>query len=337
MLSMNRHLTNWLPIVVPLDSFILWPAPFDYWPAAIGPLVGMFPAFFKFYDLLGGFCSPNSYVMGPARAQEEFPTLSARRGRSMKYATVFYEGQHNDARTNVAIALTASLRGAVMANYVEAVEFTYDGTSGKCNGAVLEDKLTGKRFTIKAAEIIFAAGPYTDGVRAKSGEGIENGGKKVVKGAGGTHIVLPGYLTPPNMGMVDMQTSKGSFMFVLPWEGHTLIGTTDSFCKDPTLHIGPPEDEIQYLLCEADKYFTSKLRLRRSDVLSAWHGIRPLAVDPNAGDAASKASRDHTISRSPTTGITFIAGGKWTTWREMAEDVLNKCLHSSTHYETRFK
>jgi glycerol-3-phosphate dehydrogenase len=94
--------------------------------------------------------------------------------------------------------------------------------------------------------------------------------KKAVRGAGGTHIVLPGYYTPSSYGMCDMQTSDGRFMFILPWMGHTLVGTTDVKTNTPDLHPPPMEDEIQWLLCEFDKYFTKELRVRRADVLSAW-------------------------------------------------------------------
>ncbi len=123
MLSMNAHLTNWIPICVPMDSWLMTPPPCGYWPAAVGPATGMFPAFFKFYDLLGGFCSPNSFIMTPNRAYDTFPQLSGRaaEGKTLKYASVFYEGQHNDARTNLAIALTAACKGVDIANYTAAV------------------------------------------------------------------------------------------------------------------------------------------------------------------------------------------------------------------------
>ena len=103
---------------VPLDRWIIWPPPFEYPPAMIGPL-GIFPLFFKFYDFLGGFCSPSSYVMSASRAKEEFPQLAARPDHTLKYVNVFYEGTHNDARTNLAIGLTAAKHGACVTNYTE--------------------------------------------------------------------------------------------------------------------------------------------------------------------------------------------------------------------------
>jgi glycerol-3-phosphate dehydrogenase len=127
-----------------------------------------------------------------------------------------------------------------------------------------------------------------------------------------------------NIGMLDINTSDGRFLFFLPWEGSTLVGTTDRKGKATSQH-GPPEEEIQWILNEVQKYLSDDLMVRRSDVLSAWQGFRPLASDPNA-PPGSPVSRDHVISTNPKTGITFITGGKWTTYREMAQDVLDKVI-----------
>ena len=111
---------------------------------------------------------------------------------------------------------------------------------------------------------------------------------------------------------------------MLPWENHTLIGTTDTKGPAETLP-NPPEDEVEWLLRECGKYLTPDIKVRRSDVLSAWRGWRPLAADPHAAPDAP-ISRDHIISENPETGVIFIAGGKWTTWREMAEEVVDKIV-----------
>jgi glycerol-3-phosphate dehydrogenase len=126
------------------------------------------------------------------------------------------------------------------------------------------------------------------------------------------------------MGLLDYNTSDGRFLFMLPWENHTLVGTTDKVGPAET-SPNPPEDEIEWLLEECGKYLTPDLKVRRSDVLSAWRGWRPLAADPHAPPDAP-ASRDHIISENPDTGVLFIAGGKWTTWREMAEEVVDRVV-----------
>ena len=129
------------------------------------------------------------------------------------------------------------------------------------------------------------------------------------------------------MGLLDYNTSDGRFLFILPWENHTLVGTTDTKGPAETLPT-PPEEEIEWLLKESSKYLSPDLEFRRSDVLSAWRGWRPLAADPHAA-ADAPVSRDHVISENPDTGVIFIAGGKWTTWREMAQEVTDKIVGDS--------
>jgi len=194
---------------------------------------------------------------------------------------------------------------------------------GKACGVTCVDRSEpgAEPFEVRAKKIVYAGGPFTDGLRELSeGQDVE----KVVNGSGGTHIVLPPYYCPRNIGMVDMMTSRGSFLFFIPWEGYTLVGTTDVKTK-PDLHHEVPEDEIQYLINECEKYLSPSLEVRRRDVMSAWYGIRPLCADPNVKDQSS-ASRDHVVSHHPSNGITFISGGKWTTWREMAEDCMDQVV-----------
>jgi len=124
--------------------------------------------------------------------------------------------------------------------------------------------------------------------------------------------------------MLDINTSDGRFLFFLPWEGHTLVGTTDRKGPAESTH-GPPEEEIQWLLNEVKKYISDDIKVRRTDVLSAWQGYRPLASDPHAA-ADAPVSRSHVISTNPKTGITFVTGGKWTTYREMAEDTIDRVI-----------
>jgi len=323
MLLMNPHITNWVPIAVPLDKWIIWPPPFEYPLAALGPCTGMFVFFFKFYDALSLWTAPSSFVLSSKAACHEFPQM---RAKDMKYVSVFYEGAHNDSRTNISIALTAANHGACMVNYAKVHKINFDANGVAC-GAEVADETTSeesKPFTVKAKKVVYCGGPFTDGLRQLS-EGKDV--KKVVNGSGGTHIVLPPYYCPRNMGMVDMMTSRGSFLFFLPWEGYTLVGTTD-VKTEPDLHHHVPEDEIQFLINECEKYLNPNLQVRRKDVMSAWYGIRPLCGDPNAKDQSS-ASRDHVCSVHPTNGITFVSGGKWTTWRAMAEDAVDKVLNAS--------
>merc|ERR1712238_117443 len=226
-----------------------------------------------------------------------------------------YEGQHNDARTATCIALAAAEEGATITNHTEMVGIVREGDlndesttlkkgEGKAVGAIVRDKISGKEFVVRARSIIFAGGPFTDGMRKME----DPKSKPAVNGAAGTHIILPGYYSPDGFGLLDVNTSDGRFLFFLPWEGNTLVGTTDRK-GTPTSSPGPPEDDVQYLLKECEKYISPDLKIRRSDVLSSWQGWRPLASDPNAPPGAP-ASRDHVISVNPDTGITFIVGGR---------------------------
>ncbi|KAJ1431842.1 FAD dependent oxidoreductase-domain-containing protein [Ochromonadaceae sp. CCMP2298] len=255
--------------------------------------------------------------MWPSRARRKFPQLS---NNDIKYCPVFYEGTHDDARTNLAVAQTAALEGAAVANYCEATALLSSTLGGRVEGATVRDAVSGETFNIRAKSVLLCGGPFTDTLRVMEDPDC----KSAVNGASGIHIVLPAYFAPSNIGLVDMSTSDGRFMFFLPWKGHVVVGTTDSPAT-PTMRPIPAEAEIKWLLHEASKYLSPELKLRRQDVLSAWSGIRPLALDPHASSTAA-ASRDHVISYNPASGTVFVSGGKWTTFREMAEDAVDKVL-----------
>ncbi|CAB9506703.1 3-phosphate dehydrogenase, mitochondrial [Seminavis robusta] len=309
----NPHLTNWVPIAVPMKNWIVWPPPFDHPLFCTVPIV--FPGVMKFYDGLSGFSCPPSHLMFKQRARRKFPQLDD----DVKYVQIFYEAQHNDCRTATCIALTAAEENACVTNYTEMVGILKD-EQGKAVGIRCRDNIAGKEFDVQAKSIIFAGGPFTDEMRKLE----EPKCQPAVNAAAGTHIVLPGYYSPDGIGLLDINTSDGRFLFFLPWLGHTLVGTTDR--KGPAVSDpGPPEVEIRWLLEEAKKYLADDLKVRRADVLSAWQGFRPLASDPHAPPGAP-VSRDHVISVNPETEITFITGGKWVTYREMAEDVVDRVV-----------
>jgi len=261
--------------------------------------------------------------MGHGRALRKFPQLN---NSVIRYVQVFYEAMHNDARTALCIALTAADAGACITNHVEMIRLLRDDTTGKAVGVHCRDCLTKKEFSVYAKAVVFAGGPFTDELRHMEDPNAE----PAVTGAAGTHIVLPGYYCPPGMGMLDMNTSDGRFLFFLPWQGATLVGTTDR--KDKVVSTPePPEEEIQWLLKEVEKYLSPELKVRRADVLSAWQGFRPLARDPHLPPGAP-VSRDHVISTHSVTGVLFVTGGKWTTYRQMAQEVVDQVIqqHKST-------
>lgn len=312
--GMQPHLVHYVPQAVPFFSWIAWPPFFDHPFYSILPIIAL-PAFI-FYDALAGFNSPSSYAMGPRKTRETFPQLT-----DVLYSAVYCEAMHNDARTGTAIALTAALKGATIANYVEMVGFVYGGPEGATvTGIRCLDKMSGEEFDVKATSVVLATGAFLDSVRRMDNPNAE----KAVAAAAGVHIVLPGYFTPENMGFANLRTSRGATMYFLPWLGHTVVGSTDKKC-DATSSPAVSEDEIQFLVNEAASCLSNDIRVRRSDVLSAWQGWRPLYRDPDAPPGAP-VSRHHAIGTDPVSGVTFICGGKWSTYRAMAEELIDKVI-----------
>lgn len=270
----------------------------------------------KAYDLLAGHQGmESSYFLTKGKALEAFPMLKNDR---LVGAMVYYDGQHNDSRMNVALGLTAVQYGAVIANHVEVVELMKDENKRLC-GARVKDTLTGKEFNVKAKGIINATGPFTDGIRQLDDPSIQT----IVSPSAGVHIILPNYYSPGNMGLLDPATSDGRVIFFLPWQGNTIAGTTDS-ATEVTPNPMATEDEINWILGEVKNYLNPDVKVRRGDVLAAWSGIRPLVRDP-AAKSTEGLVRNHMINVSHS-GLLTIAGGKWTTYRAMAAETIDEAI-----------
>ncbi|CCU81683.1 glycerol-3-phosphate dehydrogenase,mitochondrial [Blumeria hordei DH14] len=289
------HLSSWLPIMLPLDTW--WKAPY-YWIGA------------KCYDLLAGSEGiESSYLLTRSKALDAFPMLKE---TNLLGALVYYDGAHNDSRMNVSLAMTAAMYGSTVVNHLEVVGLEKDA-DGKKKWRKADD------FVVRARGVINATGPFTDAIRLMDDQAV----KEIVSPSSGVHIVLPGYYSPQNMGLIDPQTSDGRVIFFLPWQGNTIAGTTDA----PTSISHNPvaaEEDIDWILSEIRHYLSSDINVRRSDVLAAWSGIRPLVKDPNAKNTESLV-RNHLINVSPS-GLLTCAGGKWTTYRQMAEEAVDEAL-----------
>lgn len=305
LIQIAPHIAYPFPIMLPLYRW--WQVPY-YW-------VGI-----KMYDLVAGKQKlRSSYFLSKSKALELFPMLKK---HELVGALVYYDGQHEDARMNIVLAMTAIRMGGSLANHVEVKELLKttdsDGKEQVC-GAKVRDLMTGEEWSIKAKCVINATGPYTDSIRLMSN--ADN--PKICKPSSGVHIVLPDYYSPSNMGLLDPATSDGRVIFFLPWQKVTLAGTTDNACE-VTDYPQPTEKEVQFILKEIRNYLSPDVRVRRGDVLSAWSGIRPLVSDPTKKDTQSLA-RNHIIEVSKENLIT-IAGGKWTTYRHMAEETVDKAI-----------
>ncbi len=289
------HLSQPLPLVTPLYNWLEVP----YY------LTGL-----KLYDWLSGKAKlqPSRFV-DAQEALQRFPMLKA---EGLRGAVVYYDGQFDDARMNVALALTAAEQGAVIANHVDVIALLKE--QRKIAGAVVRDTWTGAEWELAASVVVNATGPFGESVRRLDDPGVT----PMLSASSGTHIVLDGHFSPPGTGLLIPQTEDGRVLFLLPWLGATLVGTTDS-PAEVSDHPKATEDEIRYLLRHIHQYFS--IPVSRSDVRSHWSGLRPLVADPQAADTAA-LSRDHVIDISAS-GLLTIAGGKWTTYRRMALDTVD--------------
>ncbi|KAL1304792.1 hypothetical protein AAFC00_003723 [Neodothiora populina] len=301
------HLSSWLPIMIPINKW--WQAPY-FWAGT------------KFYDFLAGSENiESSYFLTKSKALDAFPMLKK---SNMVGALVYYDGAHNDSRMNISLAMTAALYGATVVNHLEVTGLT-KGADGKLNGATVKDRVNeydGKKadeFKIRAKGVINATGPFTDAIRKFDDQKVE----EIVAPSSGVHVVLPGYYSPSNMGLLDPHTSDGRVVFFLPWQGNTIAGTTDAPCQISQNPIAG-EEEIDWILSEVQNYLQPEINVRRGDVLAAWSGIRPLVRDPNKSKSEGLV-RNHLVTTSES-GLVTISGGKWTTYRQMAEEAVDEAI-----------
>ncbi len=269
----------------------------------------------KLYDVLaGGRNLGRSRLLGRREAATRFPLL---RSEGLKAGVLYYDGQFNDARMALALTTTARGHGAVCANHVEALALLKE--KGRIAGALVRDTLTGGQFRVAARGVINAAGPFADRIRQMD----DPASAPLLKASSGIHIVLRKRFTPPSAGLMIPKTEDGRILFILPWKGHILIGTTDE-PSDIVERPRPRAEEINYLLRHVRRYFN--LEIGAADIASSWSGLRPLLDDPRAVDTA-RLARDHVIVRSDA-GLLTVAGGKWTTYRKMAQDAVGQAVET---------
>ncbi|KAK4549722.1 hypothetical protein LTR36_005023 [Oleoguttula mirabilis] len=301
------HLSSWLPIMIPVQKW--WQAPY-FWAGT------------KAYDFLAGSENiESSYFLTRSKALDAFPMLKK---DNLWGALVYYDGAHNDSRMNISLAMTAALYGATMVNHLEVTSLERDANGKLCGARVkdmidVKDGKTPDEFTIKAKGVINATGPFTDSIRKMDDHTVQ----EIVAPSSGVHVVLPGYYSPSDMGLIDPHTSDGRVIFFLPWQGNTIAGTTDAPC-DITQNPVAGEKEINWILSEVQNYLKPEIVVRRGDVLAAWSGIRPLVRDPKKSKSEGLV-RNHLVTTSPS-GLLTISGGKWTTYRQMAEEAVDEAL-----------
>lgn len=298
-LAIAPHLAHPLPIITPIyktfDTPYVW-------------------AGLKLYDYLAGSGRiEKSRLLGHRAALELFPALSP---DNLKAAVHYVDGQFNDSRMALALVQTAEERGAACANHLEVAGL--DKRGAKIRGAYLKDGCTGETLTVRAKGIINACGPFADSLRRLDDPSCE----PIITCSTGVHIALDKSFAPGDTALLIPKTEDGRVLFVIPWEGGVIAGTTDDR-SEPLAHPPVAEEEIAYLLRHLGCYLARPPK--REEVLSWWSGVRPLV----AGTSSTTESivREHRIDVSPG-GLMTVAGGKWTSYRRMACDAVDAAIPS---------
>ena len=294
------HLVRDLEFIVP--NYEWWEAPFY----GIG---------LKVYDLLAGkFGFGPSRVLSRDEVLERIPTLSR---DGLRGGVMYHDGQFDDARLLIDLAQTAAAQGACLLNYARVTGLGKDD-EGFITGLNFHDEETGADHTIAARCVVNATGPFCDGIRLTD----DPAAAQMIAPSQGVHLVFAREFLPGNTAIMVPHTRDGRVLFAIPWHGHTLVGTTDTPIAESTPEPSALPQEVDFILETAGDYLVK--RPARADILSVFTGIRPLVKTGNGSHTAA-LSRDHTIHISAS-GLLTIAGGKWTTYRRMAEDAVDHAI-----------
>jgi glycerol-3-phosphate dehydrogenase len=304
---------------------LVWPLPFVFpvhrgdrisrWRLAAGMLL---------YDVLALFRNVRPHrLLGKRGMLEAEPML---RDRGLLGGARYYDAQCDDARLVVATARSAIHHGALVANYM-AVQ-GLERTAGRVVGAQLEDGLSGERGVIRASVVVNATGPWADRVRRLE----DAGAAPLLQPTKGIHVVVDRSRLDHREAVAFTSPIDGRVMFVLPWGNLTYIGTTDTDSSEPPDELSVGADDMVYLLRSANARFPSA-RLSLEDVRATWAGLRPLVMDSQR-QAASRRSREHAIVRG-SGGMLTVVGGKLTTYRAMAAEVVDRAMRELRHRDGR--
>ncbi len=295
------HLVHDLAFVVPNYSW--WEAPFYG--------MGM-----KLYDMLAGkYGFGHSRILSREQTLERLPNLQT---EGLRGGVVYYDGQFDDSRLLIHMAMTAAEQGATLLNYMPVTELLKDD-EGYVNGVLARDHESGREFTIRSRVVVNATGIFADEVRRFAEPQVA----EMIAPSQGIHLVFDSSFLSADSAIMVPHTSDGRVLFAIPWHNHTVVGTTDTPIDKPVYDPLPLEEEIEFVLETAGQYLSHPPK--RSDVLSVYVGIRPLVKAQNAASSTASLSRDHTI-HVDNSGLLTIVGGKWTTYRHMAEDCVNHAI-----------
>lgn len=291
------HLVFNQPFVVPL---------YDWWG---GPFYGIG---LKIYDLLAG-----KLGLGPSKVlskEETIRHIPNVEPEGLRGGVIYYDGQFDDSRLAINLAQSVIDHEGTAINYMEVLRLTKHNDF--INGVTVTDKESGKEYTINSRVVVNATGVFTDNILLMDNPEA----KKLIVPSQGVHIVLDKEFLPGDSAIMVPQTDDGRVLFAVPWHDKVVVGTTDTEVSNITLEPRALEEEIEFILNHAKRYM--KKDPSRADVKSVFAGLRPL-VKPQDDENTASISRDHflTVSKS---GLVTITGGKWTTYRRMGEDTVDK-------------
>lgn len=294
------HLVHDLAFVVPRYKW--WEGPFY----GIG---------FKLYDVLAGKLSiAKSRRLNRKQTIERIPNVET---RNLIGGAMYHDAQFDDARLAFALALTAADHGAVLVNYMPVTGLLKTG--GMVDGVETIDSETGRSHALHGKVVINATGVFTDNVRRLDDPDAE----RMVAPSQGVHLVLDRSFQPSGSAIMVPQTDDGRVLFVIPWHDRVLIGTTDTPVDKPDIEPRPLREEVEFILRNAARYLSH--RPTEKDVLSWFAGLRPLVQQNSTALATKTMSREHAVVIS-SSGLVTLVGGKWTTYRKMAEDTVNDAV-----------
>ncbi|SDX06617.1 glycerol-3-phosphate dehydrogenase [Lutibacter oricola] len=281
------------------------------------------------YDLLAGKLSlGRSKRISKSKTLKRLPTIKAGK---ISAGVEYHDGQFDDTRLAINTLQSSVKKGAVVLNYCN-VTGLIKNAAGKLEGVNFTDEESGKQYEIKGKQIVNATGVFADDVLQMDAPGS----RKTIAPSQGVHLMLDKSFLSGTDAIMIPKTDDGRVLFLVPWHNKVVVGTTDTPIKKESLEPIALEEEIEFILATASRYLSKAPK--RSDVLSVFAGLRPLAAPSGDGKKTKEISRSHKIFTSDS-GLLTMVGGKWTTYRKMGEDLVDKAekLHNWAHISTQTK
>ncbi len=288
----------------------------------VGFLIPVYNYFLKFYYFFGlkiyDFISGNlsfekSRTVNRESAIKLVPNVEKQK---LKGGVVYFDGQFDDSRLGIDIALTSEINNAVLINYMSVESLIKE--NGKIKGVIAHDSVNNSNFSINSDNVINATGVFSRSIMELDSNKL----KTVIRPSQGVHLVVDKCFLNGNFGILVPKTSDGRVLFAVPWQDHVIIGTTDTVVDNPSFNPESTKEEIDFILENVKNYL--ELYPKRDNIKSVFVGLRPLVAN-NSNSKSKDLSRKHKIIVSKS-GMVSVIGGKWTTYRRMAENVIDLAL-----------